>query len=196
MRSKIWRLLAGGLLVAAPAVCASLVHGDLRREQDDQDRRRARAVHVPQSARVRARDGAGRERRDAALGRRVGRRGRAHGPGRHARLAEARRSRDHHGQPRPQSDRSPRPHAHAAAAVGRLRLGPAAARRSTEARAWLRMPPRRTSEELLHLFKENWPEGYSSSEEVMLRLYHAALRHTEEMQRFLVPVRSCRPPSS
>jgi DNA-binding MarR family transcriptional regulator len=48
------------------------------------------------------------------------------------------------------------------------------------------MPPRRTSEELLHLFKENWPEGYSSSEEVMLRLYHTALRHTEEMQRFLV----------
>jgi DNA-binding MarR family transcriptional regulator len=47
------------------------------------------------------------------------------------------------------------------------------------------MPPRRTSEELLHLFKENWPEGYSSSEEVMLRLYHTALRHTEEMQRFL-----------
>jgi len=44
---------------------------------------------------------------------------------------------------------------------------------------------RRTSEELLHLFKENWPEGYSSSEEVMLRLYHAALRHTEELQRFL-----------
>jgi DNA-binding MarR family transcriptional regulator len=49
------------------------------------------------------------------------------------------------------------------------------------------MPPRRTSEELLHLFKENWPEGYSSAEEVMLRLYHAALRHTEELQRFLVP---------
>jgi DNA-binding MarR family transcriptional regulator len=48
------------------------------------------------------------------------------------------------------------------------------------------MPPRRTSEELLHLFKENWPQGYSSAEEVMLRLYHAALRHTEEMQRFLV----------
>jgi DNA-binding MarR family transcriptional regulator len=48
------------------------------------------------------------------------------------------------------------------------------------------MPPRRTSEELLHLFKENWPEGYSSSEEVMLRLYHTALRHTEEMQRFLL----------
>jgi DNA-binding MarR family transcriptional regulator len=47
------------------------------------------------------------------------------------------------------------------------------------------MPPRRTSEELLHLFKENWPQGYSSSEEVMLRLYHAALRHMEEMQRFL-----------
>jgi DNA-binding MarR family transcriptional regulator len=47
------------------------------------------------------------------------------------------------------------------------------------------MPPRRTSEELLYLFKENWPEGYSSAEEVMLRLYHAALRHTEEMQRFL-----------
>jgi DNA-binding MarR family transcriptional regulator len=47
--------------------------------------------------------------------------------------------------------------------------------------------PRRTSEELLHLFKENWPEGYSSSEEVMLRLYHSALRHTEEMQRFLAP---------
>jgi DNA-binding MarR family transcriptional regulator len=45
--------------------------------------------------------------------------------------------------------------------------------------------PRRTSEELLHLFKENWPEGYSSSEEVMLRLYHVALRHTEVMQRFL-----------
>ncbi len=45
--------------------------------------------------------------------------------------------------------------------------------------------PRRTSEELLYLFKENWPEGYSSSEEVMLRLYHTALRHTEEMQRFL-----------
>jgi DNA-binding MarR family transcriptional regulator len=44
---------------------------------------------------------------------------------------------------------------------------------------------RRTSEELLHLFQENWPEGYSSSEEVMLRLYHSALRHTEEMQRFL-----------
>jgi DNA-binding MarR family transcriptional regulator len=48
------------------------------------------------------------------------------------------------------------------------------------------MPPRRTSEELLHLFKENWPEGYASSEEVMLRLYHSALRHTEEMQRFLL----------
>jgi DNA-binding MarR family transcriptional regulator len=47
------------------------------------------------------------------------------------------------------------------------------------------MPPRRTSEELLHLFKENWPEGYSSAEEVMLRLYHAAWRHTEELQRFL-----------
>ena len=47
------------------------------------------------------------------------------------------------------------------------------------------MPPRRTSEELLHLFKENWPEGYSSAEEVMLRLYHAALRHTEELQHFL-----------
>lgn len=47
------------------------------------------------------------------------------------------------------------------------------------------MPPRRTSEELLHLFKENWPQGYSPAEEVMLRLYHAALRHTEEMQRFL-----------
>jgi DNA-binding MarR family transcriptional regulator len=47
------------------------------------------------------------------------------------------------------------------------------------------MPPRRTSEELLHLFKENWPEGYSSAEEVMLRLYHAALRHTEELHRFL-----------
>jgi DNA-binding MarR family transcriptional regulator len=45
--------------------------------------------------------------------------------------------------------------------------------------------PRRTSEELLFLFKENWPEGYSSGEEVMLRLYHAALRHMEEMQRFL-----------
>jgi DNA-binding MarR family transcriptional regulator len=44
---------------------------------------------------------------------------------------------------------------------------------------------RRTSEELLSLFKENWPEGYSPSEEVMLRLYHAALRHTEEMQKFL-----------
>jgi len=49
------------------------------------------------------------------------------------------------------------------------------------------MPPRRTSEELLHLFKENWPEGYSSAEEVMLRLYHAALRHTEELQHFLEP---------
>jgi DNA-binding MarR family transcriptional regulator len=49
------------------------------------------------------------------------------------------------------------------------------------------MPPRRTSEELLHLFKENWPEGYSSAEEVMLRLYHAALRHTEELHRFLAP---------
>jgi DNA-binding MarR family transcriptional regulator len=49
------------------------------------------------------------------------------------------------------------------------------------------MPPRRTSEELLHLFKANWPEGYSSAEEVMLRLYHAALRHTEELQRFLEP---------
>ena len=48
-------------------------------------------------------------------------------------------------------------------------------------------PPRRTSEEWLHLFKENWPEGYSSAEEVMLRLYHTALRHTEEMQRFLAP---------
>ncbi len=47
------------------------------------------------------------------------------------------------------------------------------------------MSPRRTSEELLHLFKENWPEGYSSAEEVMLRLYHAALRHTEELHRFL-----------
>jgi DNA-binding MarR family transcriptional regulator len=47
------------------------------------------------------------------------------------------------------------------------------------------MAPRRTSEELLHLFKENWPEAYSSSEEVMLRLYHSALRHTEEMQRYL-----------
>ena len=47
------------------------------------------------------------------------------------------------------------------------------------------MPRRRTSEELLHLFKENWPEGYSPAEEVMLRLYHAALRHTEELQRFL-----------
>jgi DNA-binding MarR family transcriptional regulator len=49
------------------------------------------------------------------------------------------------------------------------------------------MPTRRTSEELLHLFKENWPEGYSYAEEVMLRLYHAALRHTEELQRFLAP---------
>ena len=49
------------------------------------------------------------------------------------------------------------------------------------------MPSRRTSEELLHLFKENWPEGYSSAEEVMLRLYHASLRHTEELQRFLAP---------
>lgn len=47
------------------------------------------------------------------------------------------------------------------------------------------MPPRRTSEELLHLFKENWPEGYSPAEEVMLRLYHAALRHSEDLQRFL-----------
>lgn len=47
------------------------------------------------------------------------------------------------------------------------------------------MPSRRTSEELLHLFKENWPEGYSPAEEVMLRLYHAALRHTEGLQRFL-----------
>jgi len=47
------------------------------------------------------------------------------------------------------------------------------------------MPSRRTSEELLHLFKENWPEGYSSAEEVMLRLYHAALRHSEELQRYL-----------
>jgi len=47
------------------------------------------------------------------------------------------------------------------------------------------MPRRRTSEELLHLFRENWPEGYSSAEEVMLRLYHAALRHTEELHRFL-----------
>ena len=45
--------------------------------------------------------------------------------------------------------------------------------------------PRRTSEELLHLFQENWPQGYSPAEEVMLRLYHAALRHTEELQRFL-----------
>jgi len=45
--------------------------------------------------------------------------------------------------------------------------------------------PRRNSEELLWLFKENWPEGYSSSEEVMLRLYHTALRHTEELQKFL-----------
>ena len=44
---------------------------------------------------------------------------------------------------------------------------------------------RRTSEELLSLFKENWPEGYSPSEEVMLRLYHSALRHTETMQTFL-----------
>jgi DNA-binding MarR family transcriptional regulator len=47
------------------------------------------------------------------------------------------------------------------------------------------MPRRRTSEELLHLFQENWPEGYSAAEEVMLRLYHAALRHTEELHRFL-----------
>jgi DNA-binding MarR family transcriptional regulator len=47
------------------------------------------------------------------------------------------------------------------------------------------MPRRRTSEELLHLFRENWPEGYSPAEEVMLRLYHAALRHTEELHRFL-----------
>ncbi|HET7609602.1 MAG TPA: MarR family transcriptional regulator [Gammaproteobacteria bacterium] len=47
------------------------------------------------------------------------------------------------------------------------------------------MPRRRTSEELLHLFRENWPDGYSPAEEVMLRLYHAALRHTEELQRFL-----------
>ena len=46
------------------------------------------------------------------------------------------------------------------------------------------MPRRRTSEELLHLFQENWPEGYSAAEEVMLRLYHAALRHTEELHRF------------
>jgi hypothetical protein len=45
------------------------------------------------------------------------------------------------------------------------------------------MPRRRTSEELLHLFQENWPQGRSSAEEVMLRLYHAALRHTEELQR-------------
>lgn len=45
--------------------------------------------------------------------------------------------------------------------------------------------PRRNSEELLWLFKENWPEGYSASEEVMLRLYHTALRHSEEMQKFL-----------
>lgn len=45
--------------------------------------------------------------------------------------------------------------------------------------------PRRNSEELLSLFKENWPEGYSASEEVMLRLYHTALRHTEELQKFL-----------
>ena len=36
---------------------ASLVHRDLRRKQDDQDRRRARAVHVPQSARLGARHG-------------------------------------------------------------------------------------------------------------------------------------------
>jgi len=49
------------------------------------------------------------------------------------------------------------------------------------------MARRRTSEELLHLFKENWPEGYSTAEEVMLRLYHAALRHTEELHRFLAP---------
>ena len=35
------------------------------------------------------------------------------------------------------------------------------------------------------MFKENWPEGYSASEEVMLRLYHTALRHTEELQKFL-----------
>ncbi len=49
------------------------------------------------------------------------------------------------------------------------------------------MAPRRTSEELLHLFKENWPDGYSPAEEVMLRLYHAALRHTEELQDFLAP---------
>ena len=47
------------------------------------------------------------------------------------------------------------------------------------------MPRRRTSEELLHLFQENWPEGYSAAEEVMLRLYHAALRHSEELHRFL-----------
>jgi DNA-binding MarR family transcriptional regulator len=45
--------------------------------------------------------------------------------------------------------------------------------------------PRRNSEELLSLFKENWPDGYSPSEEVMLRLYHTALRHTEELQKFL-----------
>jgi DNA-binding MarR family transcriptional regulator len=37
----------------------------------------------------------------------------------------------------------------------------------------------------LSLFKENWPDGYSPSEEVMLRLYHTALRHTEELQKFL-----------
>ena len=90
----------GRVDVGANRLRASLVHRDVRREQDGQDRRRARAVHVPQSARLGARHGARRERRDAALGRRMGRRRRVDGPRRHARIAEARRQGRHHGQPR------------------------------------------------------------------------------------------------
>ena len=62
MRSKIWALLAGSPGGGRAAVCAPLLHGYLRRDEDGEDRGRARAVHVPQPACVRARDGAGRER--------------------------------------------------------------------------------------------------------------------------------------
>ncbi len=103
MKRKVTHPRRRGRTAVGPVgLRASLVHRDVRRRQDRQDRRRARAVHVPQPARVGARHGARRERRDAALGRRVGRCRRTHGPRRHARVVEARRQGRHHRQPGPQ----------------------------------------------------------------------------------------------
>src|SRR5690606_31756195 len=94
----------------------------------DRDRGEAAAVPVPQSAFVRARRGAGRERGAPPLGGRMGRRGAALGPRRHEPDAAPGRRRHDHRQPGTERVRLSDPDAVPPPQLRRLRLGPPARR--------------------------------------------------------------------